>query len=121
MTGSPFSVLGFAASVRDDMPPNVILFDGAAEDGRVVAATDLGTMVWAMTPKTWDALTPDQRAEFFVGDSPPRQPSRPRLARAVEYIREAWERLGIPRGWHPVIAGVCGLSLVATLIDTFAF
>ncbi len=56
----------FDAAIREDLPPNVVLIGGVEEDGRVVAGTDLGTTVWAMTPRTWDALTPEQRAEFFA-------------------------------------------------------
>lgn len=64
MTDSPFSVFGFDAAIRDDLPPNVVLFEGAAADGVVAVGTDLDVSVWAMTPKTWDALTSEQRAEF---------------------------------------------------------
>lgn len=54
------------AAVRHDLPPNVVLIDGVAADGRVAVGADLDTVVWAMTPGTWDALTVDQRAEFFA-------------------------------------------------------
>lgn len=56
----------FDAAVRDDLPPNVILIDGVAEDGRVVWSADGDTLVWAMTSRSWDALTSEQRAEFFT-------------------------------------------------------
>jgi hypothetical protein len=54
----------FEAAIRDDLPPHVMLFDGAAEDGGIHVGSDLDVTVWAMTPRTWDALTSEQRAEF---------------------------------------------------------
>jgi hypothetical protein len=66
----------------------------------------------------------ERRVEALIAagrsiDLPTPPPSMTAPQRFVRDIRIQWERMGVPRRWHPALVTVGGLSMVAGLVDTF--